>query len=168
MVPAFGACTSVDSVVNAPIEDIPQGELLPGAVDDGGAGSASAAVDEEQPDNPTLPPPTETPQSAVTQPAMITDSDGRNWDVTHARDIYGMNPEYYNYGLGVGAIPAADSPKINQPGDPEYPVADSQIRVFGVNHNGEQRAYKVADLTAHEVFNDEYPGESPEYLAVTY
>ena len=44
--------------------------------------------------------------------AIITDSDGRQWDVTHARDVYHMNPDYYNYGIGIGAIPSVDNPAI--------------------------------------------------------
>ena len=100
--------------------------------------------------------------------ATITDSTGREWDVTYAREAYDMNPEYYNYGLGIGAIPSVDDPVIIEEGDPEYPKSDSRMGVFGVNHNGEQRAYSVVDLTNHEVFNDKYPGESEQYVAVTY
>jgi hypothetical protein len=79
-----------------------------------------------------------------------------------------MNPAYFNYGLGVGAIPSVDDPTIFEEGDAGYPDPDSRIRVFGVNHNGEQRAYNVDSLGRHEVFNDIYPGESNQYVAVTY
>ena len=100
--------------------------------------------------------------------ALITDRTGRSWDVTHARDAYGMNPDYFNYGLGIGVIPSVDDPTVLEEGDSGYPSSDSDIQVFGVNHNGEQRAYSVSALTQHEVFNDVYPGESNQYLAVTY
>ena len=100
--------------------------------------------------------------------AFITDRTGGIWDVTHARDVYDMNPDYFNYGLGIGAIPSVDDPVILEENDPGYPNSDSSIQVFGVNHNGEQRAYNVSALTRHEVFNDFYPGESNQYLAVTY
>jgi hypothetical protein len=109
-----------------------------------------------------------TPKIAQENLAIITDRTGREWDVTHARDVYGMNPDYFNYGLGVGAIPSVDEPTILEEGDPDYPSVDSRTPVFGVDHNGEQRAYSVNALTQHEVFNDFYPGDTDQYLAVAY
>lgn len=100
--------------------------------------------------------------------AIITDQRGRQWDVTHARDQYAMNPDFFNFGLGVGAISSVDSPTILEKGDPGYSAIPENMDVFGVNHNGEQRAYSKSALTRHEVFNDIYPGESNQYLAVTY
>jgi ABC-type Fe3+-hydroxamate transport system substrate-binding protein len=108
------------------------------------------------------------PIDGQTDRVTITDFAGRQWDVTHARDVYDMNPDYFNFGLGIGAIPSVDNPTILEEGDPGYPEADSLIRVFGVNHNGEQRGYNINDLSLHEVFNDIYPGPSDEYVAVTY
>jgi hypothetical protein len=96
------------------------------------------------------------------------DATGRLWDVTHARDVYGMNPDYYNYGLGIGAIPSVDDPTVLEKGDAGYPNPDSRLLVFGVEHNGEHRAYPVELLTWHEIVNDVYPGESDQYLAVAY
>ena len=108
------------------------------------------------------------PESELREPVFIRDRTGRVWDVTHARDVYDMNPHYFNYGLGVGAIPSVDSPTVLEETEPGYPSSNSQIKVFGIDHNGEQRAYSVSALTRHEVFNDVYPGESNQYLAVTY
>jgi ABC-type Fe3+-hydroxamate transport system substrate-binding protein len=114
------------------------------------------------------PAPSPVPETERESPAIITDSTGREWDVTHARDVYNMNPDYFNYGLGIGAIPSVDEPTVLEEGDPGYPDPDSPIHVFGVNHNGEQRAYSVSALSRHEVFNDVYAGESNQYVAVTY
>jgi len=114
------------------------------------------------------PSPAPIPETERENPAIITDRTGRDWDVTHARDVYGMNPDYFNYGLGIDAIPPVDDPTVLEEGDSGYPGSDSHIQVFGVNHNGEQRAYSVSALTRHEVFNDVYPGESHRYLAVAY
>ncbi len=99
---------------------------------------------------------------------FVEDRTGREWDVTHARDVYGMDPGYFNFGLGVGAIASVDGPEIIGEGDPRYPESSAKVPVFGVSHNGEQRAYSVSDLSRHEVFNDEYPGESDKYVSVTY
>lgn len=100
--------------------------------------------------------------------AVITDRTGRDWDVTHARDVYGMNPDYFNFGLGIGAISSVDDPIVLKEGDSGYLSSDNHIQVFSVNHNGKQRAYSVNALIQHEVFNDVYPGESNQYLAITY
>jgi hypothetical protein len=79
-----------------------------------------------------------------------------------------MEPEYFNFGIGVEAIPSVDDPRVLEEGDRGYPDDDDTLRVFGVDHNGEQRAYPVGELTRHEVFNDVYPGSSQRYLAVSY
>jgi hypothetical protein len=100
--------------------------------------------------------------------AIITDRTGRQWDVTHARDQYAMNPDFFNFGLGIGAIRSVDNPTILSKGDPGYSAIPESTDVFGVNHNGETRAYSKSALTRHEVFNDIYPGESNQYLAVAY
>jgi len=114
------------------------------------------------------PSPTSSPAPESENTAFIIDRTSRLWDVTYARDVYDMNPDYFNYGLGVGVIPSVDGPTVLEEGDPGYPSSDSLLRVFGVDHNGEQRAYSVSALTRHEVFNEIYPGESNQYLAVAY
>ena len=100
--------------------------------------------------------------------AIIIDREGTRWDVTHARDVYDMNPDYFNYSLGFGAISSVDNPELLVEGDIRYPTDDSRVPVFGVNLNGEQRAYNIGALTRHEVFNDIYPGEPTRYVAVAY
>jgi len=114
------------------------------------------------------PAPIPAPESKSENPAVIRDRTGRVWDVTHARDVYDMNPDYFNYGLGTGAIPSVDDPTVLEEGDPGYPNADSRTPVFGVDNNGEQRAYSVSALARHEVFNEIYPGEANQYVAVAY
>ena len=112
--------------------------------------------------------PAPAPETGLENPVIIKDMNGQKWDVTHARDTYDMNPAYYNYGIGVGSIPSVDFPKVLEEGDTGYPDSGDMRRVFGVNHNGEQRAYSVTQLYGHEVINDIYPGESDQYVAVTY
>ncbi|MFC1902920.1 DUF3179 domain-containing (seleno)protein [Chloroflexota bacterium] len=114
------------------------------------------------------PNPVTAPKSQSENPAIIIDRTGREWEVTHARDFYGMNPDYFNYGLGVGAIPSVDRPTVLEEGEPGYPSANSHTPVFGVDHNGEQRAYNISALTQHEVFNDIYQGDANQYVAVAY
>jgi hypothetical protein len=114
------------------------------------------------------PAPAPTPETEHENQITITDRTGRKWDVTHARDIYDMNPGFFNYGLGIGVIPSVDTPVVLEEGDPDYPDSDSRRLVFGVDHNGEQRAYSVNALRRHEVFNDTFPGESDQYLSVAF
>lgn len=101
------------------------------------------------------------------EPAIITDRTGRQWDVTHARDRYGMDPAFFNFGLGVGAIASVDSPVHVTSGEPGYPRTEN-LAVFGTNWQQSRRAYAVADLVRHEVFNDRFPGETLNYAAVAY
>jgi hypothetical protein len=114
-----------------------------------------------------------TPNSPIPAPeseklAIIKDYTGRYWDLAHARDAYGMNPNYFNYGPGIGATPSIDNPTVVEEGDPRYPESYSNIPVFGVRHNGEQRAYSVEAMKSYRVFNDIFPGESNQYVAVAY
>ena len=114
------------------------------------------------------PNPARSPQPKQGITVTMKDGTGRLWEVTHARDVYDMNPDYFNYGLGIGAIPSVDAPTVLDEGAPGYPDSDSRTLVFGVNHNGEQRGYSVGALSRHEVFNDIYPGESNQYVSVAY
>ncbi len=102
------------------------------------------------------------------EPIIITDRTGQEWDITNAWETYGMDPEYFNFGIGIDAISSVDMPRVIDEGDPEYPDSSNQMEVFGVDHNGEQRAYAVADLSRHEVFNEIYPGDKLTHVAVTY
>lgn len=99
--------------------------------------------------------------------AVITDRAGRRWDVTHARERYGMNPEYFNFGLGVGAIPSVDTPRYISEGESGYPER-GDLDVFGLAYQGTHRAYAVGELTRHEVFNEKFPGDTLNYAAVAY
>jgi hypothetical protein len=99
---------------------------------------------------------------------FITDRTGRKWDITHAVEQYDMEPQFFNFGIGVGAIPSVDFPVVVEKDSQEYPDSDDNISVFGVNHNGEQRAYSVRQMARHEVFNEEYPGEAETHVSVAY
>lgn len=99
---------------------------------------------------------------------FIEDRSGREWDITHAQEAYNMIPNYFNFGLGVGVIASVDNPQVISEGSIRYPPADSNRVVFGVDHNGEQRAYEFFELGNHEVFNDVYPGKSNQYVSVTF
>lgn len=99
--------------------------------------------------------------------AIITDRTGRTWNVTHALHWYGMDPDHFNFGLGVGAIPSVDTPRVIKPGEPGYPE-QRDLEVFGLWYEGGRYAYPIADLTRHEVFNVKLGGDTANYAAVAY
>jgi hypothetical protein len=99
---------------------------------------------------------------------FITDRAGRRWDITHAVRVFDMNPGFFNFGLGLNAIPSVDDPEVIDSGDIRYPGAGETFPVYGVDHNGQRRAYPAADLSRREVFNDVYPGTQNRHVAVTY
>lgn len=99
---------------------------------------------------------------------FITDRTGRKWDITHAIKVYNMEPEFFHFGIGVGAIPSVDRPVVVEKDNTAYPQSGSDFSVFGVNYNGEQRAYPVKDLARHEIFNETFPGNVDQYVSVAY
>jgi len=104
----------------------------------------------------------------ILEPVTIIDRAGREWDVTHAYHVYGMDPEFFNFGLGIGVINSVDEPEVLVNGDPAYPDPSWDEEIFGVDYNGEQRAYSVTEISSHEVFNEIYPGQTNTHVAVTF
>jgi hypothetical protein len=60
-------------------------------------------------------------------------------------------------GVVVDGIPALDMPRMVDPAEADYLVADE--RVFGLSLNGDTRAYPARFLDWHEMFNDVVGGE---------
>jgi len=93
---------------------------------------------------------------------LIRDRDGRDFDITHAVNQYGMDPHKFYFGIGVGTIPSVDNPQIQSEGP------GAETAVFGVLHNGEARAYARYDIGDNEVFNETFPGNSNAHVSVAY
>lgn len=85
---------------------------------------------------------------------IITDQTGTDWDITHAVKEYSMNPDRFQYGLGVGAIIPINNPQFYSPGDAGYPSNDYTGIVVGVKINGDARAYPITVISRHEAVND--------------
>jgi hypothetical protein len=107
------------------------------------------------------------PGNGEEEQIIITDQTGRAWDITHAFYEYGMSREYFNFGIGVGAIPSVDNPQVVYAQSGLAPDPDSEMPVFGVELGGEARAYPVELLNNHEVVNDIFP-EDAGYVSVAY
>ncbi len=96
---------------------------------------------------------------------LIVDETGKEWDVTHAKEKYGMEPSKFQFGLGPNAIRPILNPELLSPGDANYPDNHDDFLVLGTSLNGETRAYAIDKLIDHEIA-DEHFGDL--HVAVAY
>ena len=94
----------------------------------------------------------------------IVDFTGKVWNITYAVNFLGMDSAAFKHGSGPQTFPPILDPVFASPGDPDYPESN-QDAVIGLTLNGENRAYRIADLLGHEVADDYI---SPSYIAVTF
>jgi hypothetical protein len=97
--------------------------------------------------------------------ALITDRTGKSWDVTHARDEYGLQPSGFQFGIGPYAIRPIMNPLMWSPGQSGYPATGGTFLVLAANLNGLAKAYPIAVMSRHEVANETF-GET--HVAVGY
>lgn len=99
----------------------------------------------------------------------IVDRTGKKWDITHAVNKYGFEPDKFQFGLGPDAIKPILDPQMLCPGDPGYPKERSErdelFLVLGASINGHTRAYPLKVMSRHEVADEKF-GDS--YVAVAY
>ncbi len=88
---------------------------------------------------------------------VITDQDGRGWDVTQAVVRYGFEPRRFLFGLGASRITPFVLPMMAAPADSGYPAPDDTLAVIGVD-GSPPRAYRIADLLDVEVADDTLAG----------
>ena len=96
---------------------------------------------------------------------FIIDDTGKKWDVTHAKEKYGMKPNEFQFGIGPFAIKPFIEPRMLTEGDTGYPEISDDFEVVGFTYNGETRAYPLDIMTEREVSNEIFGGA---HLAVTY
>ncbi len=96
---------------------------------------------------------------------FIIDVTGKSWEVTHAKEKYGMEPDLFQYGLGPYAIRPILDPSILSPGDPGYPKDNDPFLVIGTEIKSDARAYPIEVMSYIEVV-DEKIGNT--YVAVAY
>jgi len=104
------------------------------------------------------------PDSSDTNRIFIRDRTGKEWDVTHAVNKYGFDPERFQYGLGPFAIQPILEPKFLSPGDPGYDVVDNTV-VIGAVINRSARAYPLFILGRHEIVDEKF---GTTHVAVGY
>ena len=53
---------------------------------------------------------------------IITDITRREWDITHAVSEYYMKSKWFHFGIGIGAIPSVDNPRVLDQTSPDFPA----------------------------------------------
>ncbi|MEE9168521.1 MAG: hypothetical protein V3U73_02100 [bacterium] len=95
----------------------------------------------------------------------IVDRTGKKWDVTHAKEKYGMEPGKFQFGLGPNAIRPILNAKMLSPGDEGYPDSGRQFLVLGTTLNGSTRAYPITIMSSFEIADEQF-GDA--HVAVAY
>jgi hypothetical protein len=96
---------------------------------------------------------------------FIVDATGKKWDVTHAKEKYGMEPSGFQLGGGQHTIRPLIDPPMLQPGARNYPADEDEILIIGAKVGSDARAYPIYKLQFFEVANEVY-GEA--HVAVAY
>lgn len=99
------------------------------------------------------------------QKVFLVDQTGKEWDITHAVNAYGFDPDRFMFGLGPDAIRPILKPEMICPGQEGYPEDNAGFTVLGTSLNGFARAYNLVVMSKHEVV-DEVFGDA--HVAVAY
>jgi hypothetical protein len=92
-----------------------------------------------------------------TKSYFIKDRTGKEWDVTHAKEKYNMEPSQYEFGLGPFAIRPIQNPKMLSPGQSGYPDKSLTFLILGAKLGEAQadvRAYPISVMSRHEIANE--------------
>jgi len=87
---------------------------------------------------------------------IIVDRTGKKWNITHAVNVYGFDPEGFQFGLGPFAIPPILDPQMFSEGDAGYPEDTDGTIIVGTSINGEARAYPLNILARHEIADENF------------
>ena len=96
---------------------------------------------------------------------LIVDNTGKKWDVTHAKEKYGMEPAEFQFGLGPFAIKPILNPKMLSPGDTGYPLDNETFLVLATEINNDSRAYSIRVMSIHEIADEKF---ADVHVAVAY
>lgn len=96
---------------------------------------------------------------------VITDRTGKQWDITHAVQNYGFDPDGFQFGLGPDAIKPILDPQMVCEGEDGYPPDDATFLVMATSLNGHTRAYPLSIMSRHEIADDQF---GDDHVAVAY
>jgi hypothetical protein len=86
----------------------------------------------------------------------IVDRSDKRWDVSHAVNHYGFDPEQFRHGLGPFSIKPLLDPQLISPGESDYPGPNNISIVIGTTINGESRAYPLSTVVAFEIVDEQF------------
>lgn len=84
---------------------------------------------------------------------VISDQEGRDWDITQAVVRYGFDPDRFVFGLGASKVQPFQNPTMATASDSGYPAPADTFAVIGLA-GSPARAYRVDDLLDVEVADD--------------
>jgi uncharacterized protein DUF3179 len=96
---------------------------------------------------------------------FIVDRTNKEWDVTHAVNVYGFKPESFQYGLGPRAIQPINNPQMLSSGQSGYPGSNNTNQIIGTTLKNDTRAYPLNVLSQHEMVNEKF---GTAYVGVAY
>ncbi len=85
---------------------------------------------------------------------FITDRSGKSWEVSHAKEAYGLQPELFQFGLGPDAIRPINNARFHEPGDAGYPGSEETFLVLATRISDDARAYRITTMSRNEVANE--------------
>ena len=89
---------------------------------------------------------------------IIIDLTKKKWDVTHAKEKYGMEPAKFQFGLGPNAIRPIQNPVMVSGAEKGYPDDSETFLILGTTIRDETRAYPLSVMGWHEIANEDFRG----------
>ncbi len=96
---------------------------------------------------------------------FIIDVTGKSWEVTHAKEMYGMEPHLFQYGLGLYAIRPILDPEMLSRGERGYPADNEIFLVLGTEIDNDARAYPLEVMSYFEIVDEKFGNT---HVAVAY
>ncbi len=96
---------------------------------------------------------------------FIIDVTGKSWEVTHAKEMYGMEPHLFQYGLGPYAIRPILDPEMLSKGERGYPADNDIFLVLGTEIDNDARAYPLEVMSYIEIVDEKFGNT---HVAVAY
>ncbi len=96
---------------------------------------------------------------------FIIDVTGKSWEVTHAKEMYGMEPHLFQYGLGPYAIRPILDPEMLSKGERGYPADNEIFLVLGTEIDNDARAYPLEVMSYIEIVDEKFGNT---HVAVAY
>lgn len=95
----------------------------------------------------------------------LIDATGKSWEITHAINEYGFEPQHFEFGVGPFAIKPILDPVLICRGEAGYPDDDWERIMIATTIGQESRAYNLTDMIAHEIVDEVF---ADAHVAIAY